>query len=220
MISLRCIMRSFFSWFSISSFLCFPSFSSVLNPQPIVTPSVADGRCVYGGCLSKGWRFGESVCGRLLFSAAVRGVETANDVVCEQCPCQRKSEHGLESSFVAGSIELEQAERHSRPQSQVRRGGGDGAGGGDEAPKPPWAVGKGRSRVQGARQGETMTVENSPLQWLGTLVIEQAKSVEVARESRGKRLAICRSAIRAPKAQGSQANFRARPQGQSAFQRR
>jgi len=44
LISLRCIMRSFFNWFSISSFLALPSFSSVLIPQPIVAGCDGDGR--------------------------------------------------------------------------------------------------------------------------------------------------------------------------------
>ena len=37
LISLRCIRRSFLSWFSISSLRALPSFSSVLMPQPILT---------------------------------------------------------------------------------------------------------------------------------------------------------------------------------------
>lgn len=36
LISLRCNILSRLSWFSISSFLSFPSFSSVLIPQPIL----------------------------------------------------------------------------------------------------------------------------------------------------------------------------------------
>ena len=37
LISFRCCIRSLLSWFSISSFLSFPSLSSVLIPQPIST---------------------------------------------------------------------------------------------------------------------------------------------------------------------------------------
>ena len=42
LISLRWSMRSFLSWFSISSFLCFPSLSSELIPQPILAVVCVD----------------------------------------------------------------------------------------------------------------------------------------------------------------------------------
>ncbi len=44
LISFRRLSLSLFNWFSISSFLCFPSFDSELCPQPMVPVSACCAR--------------------------------------------------------------------------------------------------------------------------------------------------------------------------------
>ena len=58
MISLRCIILSRLSWFSISSFRCLPSFSSVLIPQPMVAVGGDVAYDYYGADVSQCFRIG------------------------------------------------------------------------------------------------------------------------------------------------------------------